>query len=320
LSSFRDEFAAPEGTVSSRVVGLGLCVVDHCYLVEALSDCTERLRYRDRRVAAGGMVGNAIRQVAALGCEAHALSGLGDDPDGHFVHAQLRAAGVRTRGLRHSRRLHTTVAVVLVDGRTGERRFVVPNRRGLEARAPAFDLRAIDRCSVLLVDGHFPAQALRAVRRARKAGARVVGDFHCPSPVVERLLPHVDHAIVSQEFVAAGGYASPRDALRALARATRGQPVVTLGARGGLTLDGRRFRRFAAHRARVVDTTGAGDAFHGAVAAGLCWGLDFSDCLDLGARAAARNCTALGGAGRLMTRDEVPVALQRVAPTSRRGR
>lgn len=304
----------------SRVVGLGLCVVDHSHLVDVLAHEPTRLRYRERRVAAGGMVSNALCQVAALGCEAHVLSGLGDDPDGHFVRAQLRAAGVRTRGLVHSPHLRTTVAVVLVDRQTGERRFVVPDRRGLEARAPAFDLSAIDRRSVLLVDGHFPDQALRAVRRAAKLGARVVGDFHRLSPAVKRLLPHVDHAIVSEEFVAAGGYASPREALRALARATRGQPVVTLGARGGLTLEGHRFRRFAAHRARVVDTTGAGDAFHGAVAAGLCWGLHLADCLDLGARAAARNCAALGGAGRLMTRDEVPAALRRAARRSRRGR
>lgn len=306
--------------MASSVVGLGLCVVDHCYLVDDLAGSPERMRYRERRVLAGGMVGNAICQVAALGCEAHVLSGLGDDADGRFVRSQLQAAGVGTRALVHSDRLETTVAVVLVDRRTGERRFVVPDRRGLEARSPAFDLTEVDRCRVLMVDGHFPAEALRAVRRAQAVGARVIGDFHRMLPSVARLLPHVDHAIVSEEFVAASGYANPREALRALAEVTRGQPVVTLGSRGGLTLAGRRFRRIAARRVRVVDTTGAGDAFHGAVAAGLAWGLEFSDCLDLGARAAARNCTAPGATGRLMTRDEVPVALRPAGRRSRRGR
>jgi len=311
--------STPEGVVSPRIVGLGLCVVDHSYLVDELADDPMRLRYRERRVDAGGMVGNALRQVAALGCEAHILSGLGDDSDGRMVRSGLRAAGVRTQGLMLSPRLITTVAVVLVDRKTGERRFVVPDRRRLEARAPAFELSEIERCQVLMVDGHFPAQALRAVRQARKAGVRVVADFHRMNRGVERLLPYVDHAIVSEEFVAAAGYGSPREALRVLARVTRGQPVVTRGARGGLTLEGRQFRRFAAHRARVVDTTGAGDVFHGAVAAGLSWSLDFADCLDLGARAAAHNCAALGGAGRLMTRDELPAALRRAALRSRRG-
>ena len=102
---------------------------------------------------------------------------------------------------------------------------------------------------------------------------------------------------------------------------TRDRPVVTQGARGGLWLDGKRPRRYAAERARVVDTTGAGDVFHGAFAAGLCRGLAFEACLELAARAAAGNCAALGGAGRLMTRDEWPSSAATPAGrSSRRSR
>jgi sulfofructose kinase len=108
--------------------------------------------------------------------------------------------------------------------------------------------------------------------------------------------------------------------LRELGEACRGQPVVTLGRRGGLYLDGARVRRFRAHRARVVDTTGAGDVFHGAFAAGLAHGMGFADALDLGARAAALNCGALGGAGRLMTRGEMPRERQHAGGSGRRGR
>jgi sulfofructose kinase len=81
--------------------------------------------------------------------------------------------------------------------------------------------------------------------------------------------------------------------------------VVTLGARGGLYLEGGRVRRYRARRVRVVDTTGAGDAFHGAFAAGLYFGFALEAALDLAAHAAALNCTALGGMGRLMTRSEL---------------
>ena len=77
--------------------------------------------------------------------------------------------------------------------------------------------------------------------------------------------------------------------------------MVTLGSRGGLYLEGGRVRRYRARRVRVVDSTGAGDAFHGAFAAGLYFGLDVRSALELAAHAAALNCTALGGMGRLMT-------------------
>src|SRR5262249_1162251 len=162
----------------------------------------------------------------------------------------------------------------------------------------------IARGSVLLVDGHFPAQALRAARRAREVGATVVGDFHRDGPAVRRLLPFVDHAIVPLEVAQSRGQ-DPRRTLADLARVCGGAPVVTLGERGGIALVGGRVRRWRAARVRVVDTTGAGDALHGAVAAGLAHGLALEACLELGALAAARVCTALGGTAALLPRREL---------------
>jgi sulfofructose kinase len=301
-----------------RVVGLGLCVVDHLYLVEGLDLGSGRLRYRERRVANGGMTATALAQAAALGCEAHLLSVVGDDPEGRYLRRALRRLGVRTRRLVLSRRVPTTVAVVLVDARTGERRFVVADRRRIEAEAPPLDLAPITAGSCLLVDGHFPAQAQRAVRRARAVGATVIGDFHRDGPAVRRLLPFVDHAIVPLEFAASRG-GDPRRTLRELAALCRGAPVVTLGSRGGIYLDGGRVRRFRAFPARVLDTTGAGDVLHGACAAGLAHGLPLAACLELGARAAARACAALGGTANLLPRAELARLLGRSGAGAGRG-
>ncbi len=303
-----------------RVVGLGLCVVDHSYLVSGLNAGLVRTRFSQRLVAPGGMAGNAMAQAAALGCRSHMLTALGDDDEGRFVRRALRRAGVKTQHVVSTPQMQTTVAVVLVDRRTGERRFIVPDRRGLEARAPDFELSLIGPRTLLLIDGHFPQQALRAVRRAREVGATVIADFYQPRPGVKRLLRDVDHAIVPLEYVEACGYPSPRAALADLARCTRDRPVVTLGRRGGIHVDGRRVRRFRAHPTRVVDTTGAGDAFHGAFSAGLYYGLAFEEALDLGARAAALCCSALGATGRLMTRAEAPPALRCAAGPGSRGR
>src|SRR5262249_8359803 len=164
--------------------------------------------------------------------------------------------GVRVGRLALSRALPTTFAVCLVDRRSGERRFVVADRRRIERSAPALDLAPIARGSVLLVDGHFPAQALRAARRAREVGATVVGDFHRDGPAVRRLLPFVDHAIVPLEFAQSRGQ-DPRRTLADLARVCGGAPVVTLGERGGIALVGGRGGRRRAAPARGVDATRA---------------------------------------------------------------
>ena len=290
--------------MSKRIVGLGLCVVDHVYVVERLNLSDVRTRFTKRMVLSGGTIGTALAQVANLGCDAHVLSLLGDDADGRFVRRSLGRFGIKTRRLLLSAEFETTVAVVLVERSSGERRFIVPDRRTLERAAPDFDLTPIERGITLLIDGHFPKQALRAVRRARKLGGVVIGDFHRPTPAVCRLLPYVDFPIVPLEFAELFCPGNPRRAIRELADQFGGTPVVTLGAEGGLYLDGGRVRRFAARSVRAVDTTGAGDVFHGAFAVGLSRGWTIPESIDLAVRAAALCCTALGGTGRLMTRAE----------------
>jgi len=289
-----------------KIIGLGLCVVDHVYLVDKLELSSERMRFSKRLVGTGGMMGTALAQAASLGASAHALSLLGADADGRFVRRSLKALGVKTRRLLLSPDFETTVAVVLVEGKTGERRFIVPDRRALESQAPDFDLSRIDRNATLMVDGHFPHQALRAVRRAREVGASVIGDFHRPSPGVRELLPYVDYPIVPLEFATLFSPGGPQRAIEKLAEQYGGTPVVTMGEEGGFYLDEGRVRQYEARRVRVIDTTGAGDVFHGAFAVGLSRGAQLVESIDLAARAASLCCTALGGTGGLMTpADEV---------------
>jgi sulfofructose kinase len=287
-----------------RIVGLGLCVVDHLYVVETLDLSATRTRWLARVVSTGGMACNATVQAARLGCNAHLVTAVGDDPDGRDLRRALNRMRVKTGRVALSRELPTTVAVVLVARRGGERRFIVPDRRAIERRAADFDLSLIDRRTLLLLDGHFPRQALRAVKRAREVGATVIGDFSRPGPAVLELLRYVDFPIVPLEFAEAYGRGDPERALFTLRDRFGGTPVITLGGRGGLYLREGRVRRYPAHRVAVRDTTGAGDAFHGAFAAALYHGEDFEGAIALARRAAAVCCTALGATGCLLTRED----------------
>jgi len=287
------------------VIGLGLAVVDHFYVVDSLEFRESRVRYSTYIEVGGGMVSTALCQVAALGCRAEILSFIGADREGRLVRRLLREAGVGVRGLLRSKEHPTTVAAVLVDRKSGERRFLVADRRGIERAAPEFDLSVIREGSILLVDGHFAAQALRAVKRAREVGAKVVADLSHPRREFLKLLPFVDYPIVPLDFAEEYAGPDPRRTLRRLYEEHGGTPVVTLGRKGGIYLARGRERRFRAVRAKVVDTTGAGDVFHGAFAAGLCRGLELTAAIHLAARAAAGNCTALGGRGRLLQESEI---------------
>lgn len=283
------------------VVGLGLCVVDHAYRVADLAG-GERTRYSERVVGPGGMVANALIQVAALGIRPQLISLVGDDREGRWLLGALRERGVGTRWVVRSPADPTTTAVVLVDTATGERRFVLPDRRSLERRAAHFDCRSIRPRSVLLIDGHFPREAKRALRLARERGATTIADFALARAALDSMLPFVDYPVVARSFIESAGLGSPREGLRWLRDRTGGTPVVTLGREGALVLVGGRFRRIRPHRVRVRDSTGAGDAFHGAFAAGVAQGMPLLTALDLASRAGAYACRALGATRSLLHR------------------
>jgi sulfofructose kinase len=240
------------------------------------------------------MAANAALQAAALGVPAQLVSLVGDDPDGRFLLRRLREGGVGTRRVVRSSELPTTTALILVHARSGERRFVLPDRKSIERRAPAFDLSPVRRGAILLVDGHFSRQARQALQRARERGATTIADFADPRPAFDAMLPFVDYPIVPRQFVRSAGRGSPREVLRWLYARTGGTPVVTLGKQGALALIDGRFHHVPARRARVRDTTGAGDAFHGAFAAGLARGIPVLRALALASRAGAHACRALG--------------------------
>ena len=277
------------------MVGLGLCVRDEIYRVDEIGLGTPSIRYHERVSRPGGMMSNAVMVAAGEGVETHLLSMVGDDADGRFLASALRKRGVSTRRLIRSRLHPTTTAVVLSEIATGERRFVVPDRRAMEKAAPDFDLSVLRPGVVLMIDGHFPRQISRALERAKELGVPVVGDFSDARSAFQRWLPHVDYPILPSEFVRGYGAGDVRQTLRLLHRRFGGTPVVTQGEKGALALIGGRFLKVPPRRARVVDTTGAGDAFHGAFAAALASGAEIPAALARASRRAAAACRHLGG-------------------------
>jgi sulfofructose kinase len=290
---------------------VGITVVDHVLVVDDYHLRKVRTRYHERIVSPGGMVTNALAQAAQLGCETHLLSMVGDDADGRWLASELADRGIETRRLIRDAQFPTTTALILVKRRGGDRRFVLPDRRAIERAAPAFDLTPIRSNSLVLIDGHFPDQALLALRRARECGACVIADLTDARPAYLGMLRFVDYPVLPLEFVESWNVGTPRQTLRALRDRFGGTPIVTLGRRGALALHEDRILEIPAQRVKVRDTTGAGDVFHGAFAAGLYHGLGLVEALHLASRAAGQSCTAVGAMGRLMTRDEMSLGQTR---------
>jgi sugar/nucleoside kinase (ribokinase family) len=254
----------------------------------------------------GGPVGTALAAVARLGFRASFIGQVGDDFAGRFVISEFEREGVDVCSEVVQEDTDSSISVCLIDKKTGDRTVV--SRRGelVEVGPEALRVGAARGGSILHVDGYDMGAATAAARIAKENGTAVVYDCGSVYDGTEELLKYTDVAVTSEKFARQMfGDAPLEDACRRLRGCGPKYTGVTLGGRGAVGLDGERFFEVPAFDVEVVDTTGAGDAFHGGLDAGVLLGLDFERAMVLAAAVAALKCTRLGGRAGLPTIDEL---------------
>lgn len=266
----------------------------------------------------GGPAATAAVALARLGARVRLVTPLADDLAGRLQRLELAGAGVDLAfsPLRPGAASPLAVSLIDADGS----RSILWCRGDLEPLAVAeIDADWLDGSDVLLCDSHEPAAASALARAARSRGIPVVLDGGSVRPGLSELVALCDDVIASATFAPAlTGESDPGDALRALARRGPARVATTFGAAGCLRLVDGVVEHRPAFAVPVVDTTGAGDAFHAGYAFARGLGRDFDTCLAWGAAVAAHGCRALGGRAGLPTRAEVEALLRDGRPRSER--
>ena len=264
--------------------------------------------------AAGGKGANQAVAAAHLGADVRMLAAVGPDAFGDELTRGLAEAGVDTSGVRRLTDATTGVAVILRTA--GENRIVlhVGANHALTAEDIASDLRRIgEKHDVLVTQGECdPTATEAALRAARELGLFTIFNPAPARPVPDDLWPCVDLVCLNETECQIMCGVLPEDdtTCRAAARRLRdlgaGAVVITLGSAGsyGLGTDGSPVRVSAAPTT-VVDTTGAGDTYIGALAAGQTRGLSLAESMHWGAQAAALAVSRLGAQPSIPTAEEV---------------
>jgi ribokinase len=273
--------------MSGRVLVVGSANVDVVLRVDRLPRPGETALAIDAVRGFGGKGANQAVAAAAAGARVWLVGRLGDDPAGAAYRARLVALGVDVGHLLVTPDRRTGTAYVLVD-RDGENSIVAD--AGAGAAVTVDDLGPVSGLGpgdVLLVQCELPGPVVaEAVRRAHAAGARAVVNLaplvSLPTDVVAIADPLVVNEEEARGLADAGDLAAPPASL-----------VVTRGA-GGATWDDLARPAVAVPTDEVVDTTGAGDAFCGALAAALAAGHDRSAALDLALAAGAHAVRRVG--------------------------
>lgn len=266
----------------------------------------------------GGPAANAAYLLSGWGVPAALAYVLGDDPFGSRILGEFRQVGTDLRLTEVRRGVPTPLSVILVNTATGSRTLVnrlapaEPLRFGPEALEVLAGLRP----SVLLFDGHQPEASLQAL--SLLGSARAILDAGSRRRGTELLAPRVQFLVPSETFARAmtgeqdlESEDGCRRCLRALASLGGGEVVVTLGERGVLYLQNGEVRHLPAFPVRAVDTTGAGDIFHGAFAYAVLQGWELAKTVRFAAMAAALSVTKPGGRASIPALAEVQGALAR---------
>lgn len=258
----------------------------------------------------GGKGGNQAVALARLGAQARLHGAVGDDADGTWSLGQLADAGVDTADVSVAPGTPTGLAIVTVDD-AGDNAITVVPGANLHVTAPA----SVDGAGVVVCQLEVPVEAVETTARlARTAGVPVVLNAAPARALPPGLLAQVDVLVVNQlELTALAGTGDPAERARHLCAAGPRAVVVTLGADGCLVVTAEATTAIPSRQVSVVDTTGAGDCFVGALAYGLADGWTLPDAAYFACTAAALSVTRLGARGGLPTYDEVSRAGGRAA-------
>lgn len=295
------------------VVGLGLNATDTVICVREFPALGGKERLVSASTQAGGQVATAIVTCRRLGLKTRYIGKVGSDEAGTFQLRSLKSEGIDVRHVRTVEGAPNQLAYIIVDQKTGERTVFWDRDPRLAVLPSELSRDSIVSARSLHLDGCDVDACFQAARWARAAGIPVVADLDTVYKQVEKLFPFIDYLIASANFLpAVTGEADPFRVLEYMSREYRIPAAgMTLGRDGALLYAKGRHHYSPGFVVEAVDTTGAGDVFHGAfIYATLSgWGLDRA--LDFSNAMAGLNCTSLGARGGIASRSRAERLLRR---------
>jgi sugar/nucleoside kinase (ribokinase family) len=287
-----------------EVLVTGLNIVDVLVRLPEKILPGEKHEVRDLLVQGGAPAGNAASLLAALGWRTGFIARMGHNTLSDIARVELTRHGVREDFFIHDPEALPGVALVEIDPRTGERTvFYTLNGYHSLTRAD-IPVGAVKRARLILVDGYQTDAALAMLEAAHGTDCRSVIDIEAGEPEVSRKLIELATDVILPLGAAKklSGEDEPVAALKKLNAWTRAQLIVTDGVHGSWAWVNGEARHQPAFTVDAVDTTGCGDAYHGAYASALLDGLPLPLRMEFASWVAAQVARKLGGRSNFPTR------------------
>jgi ribokinase len=303
-----------------HILVIGSANVDFTVQVERLPQMGETVSGGDFRLSYGGKGANQALAAHLAGAPVFLIAKLGRDPNGEVLYRHLTAAGLSAHGLLREDEVAAGVALIMVDSQGHNLIATAPgsNRRLTVADIHALDARAFTG-PILLTQLETPLETIEyGLRRALEAGMTTILNPAPGRPLREDFLalahiitPNETEASLLSGITVQDLNTAQQAGERLLATGCQ-TVVITLGAQGSLLVRRGEVRHFPPFPVTPVDTTAAGDAFNGVLAAALLEGLGLEHAIVRANAAGALCVTKRGAQEALPTRHEIEALLQRV--------
>jgi sulfofructose kinase len=281
---------------SIEVIGLGQACVDYLGSLTDYPQEDGKVELSDLHIRCGGPASTALVTLSRLGISTSFLGSLSDDPFGKKILNTLKREKVGVSYLKITPGYTSQFAFIAITKESGKRtifwhRGTVPHLGKNDV-----DIGQFQKARILHTDGLMIEASIEAARQARGLGMTVVMDAGTMRKGSKELVKLVDILIASETFATplVGSNASHEIALHALKELGPREVVITLGARGSIGLNDQGMFHQEAFQVTAVDTTGAGDVYHGGYIYGLVQGWKMQECMRFASAVAALNCTEIG--------------------------
>jgi len=279
-----------------QVVGLGQACVDYLGPLNFYPKENLKEELLDLQIRCGGPASTAIVTLSCLGVSSSFLGSVSDDFFGQEIVKNLINKKVDITCLKIIPGYTSQFAFIAVTRSSGNRTIFWHRGSVPKLKKEDINLGLFRNARVLHLDGLMIEASIEAAKQAKALGMTVVMDGGTLREGTRELASLIDILIVSETFATSlVQFNAPiEDALYSLRDLGPGQAVITLGEKGSIGLNDKGIFRQKAFSVEAVDTTGAGDVYHGAYIYGVLQMWEMCQCMQFASAAAALKCKGLG--------------------------
>ncbi len=282
-------------TKDIQVIGLGQACLDYLGRLRVYPEEDGKCELIDLHIQCGGPASTALVTLSRLGIQTSFLGSISDDPIGIEIVKGLKEEKVDFAFLKITPGYTSQFAFIAIT-ESGNRTIFWHRGSVPHLRAGDVNLSPFSKARILHLDGLMIEAAQDAAHQAKSMGLKVVMDAGTMRDGSRKLASLVDVLIASERFAEPllGELAPPEKALEALCQLGPKEVIITLGSKGSIGLSGEKIIFQKAFPVDTIDTTGAGDVYHGAYIYGLLQGWNMQECMRFASATSAIKCREIG--------------------------